>query len=347
MKARTWNILVLAGAWGSLFLLAVVTIGIDPFLHYHKPVSFLEYPLNEERYQNDGIARNYEYEALITGTSMSQNFKAGEFEALWQVPAVKTAYSGASYHELNACINRAIGYNPNLKYVICSMDGNRLIYPAEQDEYTDYPDYLYDANPFNDVEYLFNKEVLPRTVAVLNYTKSGQKTPDMDEYGSWNNYKEFGREAVLSTFTHMEQQSAKVELSQEDIIMVRENIEKNFLTTARENPEITFYFFQPPYSICYWDAITRTGQLEAQLQAQEIATGLLLTADNVHVFAFDDRIDITGNLDNYTDTLHYGEWINSEILHCMYDGEQELTRENYRDYYSRIAVLYADYKYNF
>ena len=73
MKASKWNALVLGGTLGMLFSVAAATVVIDPFLHYHGPLAGLEYPLLDERYQNDGIARHFSYDALITGTSMTQN----------------------------------------------------------------------------------------------------------------------------------------------------------------------------------------------------------------------------------------------------------------------------------
>lgn len=97
MNAKKWNIMVLSSTLVILALVAAVTIIIDPFLHYHKPLPGLEYPLKEERYQNDGIARHYEYEAIITGTSMTQNFKTSQFQQLWGAEAIKIAFSGASY----------------------------------------------------------------------------------------------------------------------------------------------------------------------------------------------------------------------------------------------------------
>ena len=108
MKEKQWNIVVLGSTFGLILMVALVTMVIDPYLHYHKPWKVLEYPLKDERYINDGIARNYEYEAMITGTSMAQNFKASQMEELWQVPTIKTAYSGATFHELNKSIRRAI-----------------------------------------------------------------------------------------------------------------------------------------------------------------------------------------------------------------------------------------------
>ena len=347
MKSKSWNIAVIVSVGVILLLLAGVTIVIDPFLHYHKPLSFLEYPLKDERYQNDGIARHYEYNAMITGTSMTQNFKTSEFEALWGVPTIKTSYSGASFHELNDNIRRALEYNGELKYVLCSLDSNKLMWPAQEDAYTGYPEYLYDENPWNDVEYVLNKEVVPKTLAVINYTRAGEKTPTMDDYGNWNRYQTFGREAVVNSFTLLDIAEEEVVMSQADIQMLSENIERNFLATAKKYPDTEFYLFFPPYSICYWEALVRSKQLNIQLQAEEMAVELLLTADNIHVFSYSDRLDIINNLDNYCDTLHYGEWINSEILQKISVGEGELTQENYKEYFAKLKELYTNHEYDY
>lgn len=344
MKEKKWNLLVILGTLLILAAVAGVTMVIDPFLHFHGPLADLQYPLKDERYVNDGIARHYEYEAVITGTSMTQNFKPSEFEKLWGVPAIKVAYSGASYHELNAGIRRVLGYNPNVQYVVCSMDGNKLIYPATEDEYEGYPDYLYDNNPLNDVYYLLNKEVVPKTIAVLNYTRAGNETPTMDEYGNWGQYKVYGKETVLGTFTLMEETQDEIVLSKEELQMVKDNVTQNFLQTALEHPKTEFYLFFPPYSVYYWDALRRTGQMDAQLEAEKMAVELLLEAENIHIFSYADRIDITGNLDNYTDTIHYGEWINSEMLQWMYAGEGKLTKENYAEFFERVRELYNGYE---
>lgn len=339
MKIKTWLCLVLGGVSLILGSIAAVNIIIDPFLHYHPMLSFLEYPLKDERYLNDGIARNYDYNAIITGTSMAQNFKPSEFDDLWGARTIKLCFSGGSYKEINDNIERVISYQNNLKYVVRSLDGNRLIYPADYYEYNGYPVYLYDNNPFNDVEYFWNKEVLPKTLAVINYTRAGNKTISWDEYGSWSSGKLFGREAVLSSFVKMPEYEEEHFLSETDYKNIAENVQKNVLDTAIQNPDIQFYVFFPPYSICYWEALVRTKQLNAQLEAEEMAVELLLEADNIHIFAFSDNLELISNLDNYTDTLHYGEWINSDILRWMRNGEHELTKENYKEYFERMHRL--------
>ncbi len=346
MKGKKWNLIVVGGVVAILAILAGVTILVDPFLHYHKGQIFLEYPLKDERYQNDGIARYYEYDSIITGTSMCQNFKCSEFDELWTAVSIKITNSGASYHESCENIQRAFSHNDNVKNVLCSLDGNRLNYPAFEDEYEEYPVYLYDDNFFNDVNYLLNKEVVPKTIAVLNYTRSGQKTTTMDEYGSWSQYKSFGKESVLASFNLLEEREEEWKLTEEDITQIRENVNENFVRLAEQHQDTDFYLFFPPYSICYWEALVRTKQLNAQLEAQKMSVEMLLAVDNIKVFDFSYRIDITGNLDNYTDTLHYGEWINTEILQMMAEGEGLLTCDNLEEYYDALRSLYLSYDYS-
>ena len=346
MKAKTWNLLVLGCTSGMLAVLAGVTIFVDPFLHYHGGQDFLEYPLQDERYQNDGIVRHYDYDSIITGTSMSQNFNCSEFDELWEAESIKIANSGASYHESGENIRRVFSHNADVVNVLCSLDGSRLNVPAYEDEYEGYPVYLYDNNPFNDVNYLLNKEVVPKTIAVLNYTRSGQRTPTMDEYQNWSRYKSFGRDSVLSSFSLAEELEEESVLTDEDIRQIRENVSINFLELAKEHPDTTFYLFFPPYSICYWEALVRTKQLNSQLEAQKTGVEVLLSVENIRVYDFSYRVDIIENLDNYTDSIHYGEWVNSEMLQMMKAGEGLLTKDRLEEYYDFIAELYLQYDYS-
>lgn len=346
MRASKWNGMVLGGTFGILFMIAVLTAVIDPFLHYHGMLKGLEYPLRDERYQNDGIARHFSYDAVITGTSMVQNFKPSEFDALWGGEAVKIAFSGASFKEVNDNVRRALAYNNRIRYVLRSLDGSKLNEPADYDAYDGYPDYLFDGNPFNDVQYLLNKEVVSKVLAVINYTRAGNRTPTRDEYGSWSRYKVFGREMVLRSCADLAGFEEEIVLSEEDYRNIEENVRKNILQTALDNPQVTFYLFFPPYSICNLDAMVQTKQLNAQLSAEKLATEILLEADNVHIFAFLENLEMIANLDNYCDSLHYGEWVNSDILRWVREGRYELTSDNYEVYYDKIKKLYQEYDYS-
>ena len=153
--------------------------------------------------------------------------------------------------------------------------------------------------------------------------------------------KLYGKEEVEATVVPKQAAAQIVSFTKEDEERVRENVTANYVKTALDNPDVTFYFYLPPYSIYYWQDLLKTGQLEAQLKAEELAVSLMTDAPNIHVFGYADRIDITGNLDNYMDILHYGDWINEEIMNMIYKGEGELTKGNYRAYFQRVRELYS------
>lgn len=67
-----------------LMVTATLVFRIDPFFHYHKPlISDYYYRISNQRSQNDGIEKNFDYDGIIIGTSMTQNFKTSEAELLW------------------------------------------------------------------------------------------------------------------------------------------------------------------------------------------------------------------------------------------------------------------------
>lgn len=99
--ARKWFCRCLSILAGLLILTGLVVVVVDPYFHYHKPFSFLSYRLYEERYTNDGISRHFDFDAMITGTSMAQNFKPSEMDELFGTNAVKETFSGAGYQELS------------------------------------------------------------------------------------------------------------------------------------------------------------------------------------------------------------------------------------------------------
>ncbi len=167
----------------------------------------------------------------------------------------------------------------------------------------------------------------------------------MDEYGSWSRYASFGKESVLASFTLLEPEEEPLCLTEADMQQIRENVSENFVKLAQMHPDTTFYLFFPPYSICYWEAMVRTKQLNAQLEAQKIGADILLDVPNIQVYDFSFRLDIAENLDNYTDTLHYGEWINSEILQMIAAGQGRLMKENLAEYYGSVEKMYLEYDY--
>lgn len=333
----------------GLVLLGGIVVAVDPFFHYHKPLRGLAYSIDSERYQNDGISRHFTYDAVLTGTSMTENFKASQFDRLFGVTSIKIPYGGAYYKEVDEAVRRAVSYHPRIKMVFRSLDKSFLMYDKDAWNTTaPAPDYLNDRNPWNDVNYIWNKEVIFGNVrGVFARTRAGGRTTTFDEYMHWAPDKEWGREAVLKTFDRPDSVKEPVPFTQEDRELVRENVEQNILATARANPDITFYCFIPPYSIAYWHSeLIAKGEFEWQLSALRLMTDMLTECDNIRLFGFDDQFSIICDLDNYMDVIHYSEKVGDQLLEWMAAGEHRLTRENKEEYFDRITDFYANYDYN-
>ena len=340
---RNWCISFIVSFLISLLICGGLTITVDPYFHYHRPLPGLSYKIYNERYQNDGIVKHFEYNAIITGTSLTENFKTSEFNDLFGVNSIKVPFSGASYKEINENLERAIYANPQIQYVVRGLDYDYFSAQADSMRYDSYPTYLYDYNPFNDVEYFFNKTVLFDATYknVIDYTKAGGKTTSFDEYSNWNSDYEFGIAQILKEYTRPDR-TEKLPITH----LNPENINQNVIAIAKDNPQIEFYCFFTPYSIIYWDSLNQRGVLENRLIMEREVIEIIFSCNNIHLFSFFDEFDIITNLDNYKDEAHYSENINSYILKCMSEGKHEITQENYEDYCKKVWDFYTTYNYD-
>ena len=285
---------------------------------------------------------------------MTSNFKVSELNELFGVNGVKTPFSGATYKEIADNLYTALEAQENIKMVVTSMDYSTLIeekdaYPEQNGNFI-YPTYLMDKNILNDVKYFWNKTIfLDKTLMVMQNTKNGGTTTDFDSYANWAEYYNYGLDTLLATgYTKSEKHASdSVLLSEKDAQIVRENIQQNIVEIARQYPNVDFYIFIPPYSICWWEGAKSWGGVDMTIEVLRIKIEEMLEEENIHIYAFGDRKDIVCNLDNYIDTIHYGPWINSEILREMKANENgNITKDNYEEYLERISVLYNNYDYD-
>lgn len=344
-SAKKWFITCIGILTALLAAFALMMIVVDPYFHYHAPLPFLQYRLYEERYTNDGISRHFDYDAVITGTSMAQNFKPSEMDALFGTHSVKETFSGAGYQELSRNLERALSRNENLHTVLWTLDYNGLLRDYDWAQYEEYPTYLYDDNPFNDVSYLFNKSILYHgTLHNIAMTLAGHDSTTMDEYSSWE--RETGLNAILNAYDRKSMETnVPKNFDEEALQTVTQTITANFVDLVNRYPETTFYIFYTPYSIAYWDAMNIHGTIEKQIAAEQTATELLLSCPNVKLYSFFDQYEIICNLDYYCDNGHYSAEINSRILSWIAEDTGLITWENYKERLARQQTFYLTYDY--
>ena len=92
--------------------------------------------------------------------------------------------------------------------------------------------------------------------------------------------------------------------------------------------------------------MVESGKVERQIEAEQYIIELILKHKNIHLFSFNNRTDITTDLNNYKDEAHYGAWINSLILKWMHEGKYLLTEDNYKTYLQEEYSFYTTFDYS-
>lgn len=331
---------------------------VDPFFHYRKPRDYFYYTLYEQRSQNDGITKHFDYDSIITGTSMAENFRPSIFDEEMGTNSIKVTYAGATYKEINDNLKVAYNTGHEIRYVFRPLDYSLLV--RDKDELRldlgEYPDYLTNKNPFDDVEYYLNKEVIVRyTMPVILRWMRGEPGgyTSFDEYSYNGDKNVYSIDQVRDSIVNVRYSDTENEATDEELKMLEENVEQNVVSLARQHPETTYIYFFPPYSMAYWQITKDEGNLGKQIVFVKNAVEQMLECDNIHIYNFALAEEITGNLDNYMDVAHYSPAINDYIEKELAAeeksgevGEFRLTGENYEEYFKELTKFLYEYDYS-
>lgn len=320
--------------WGkltlSLIILALAMIVasvaiIDPFEIYHRATAFIP-PIESgtQSYSNAGIAKSYDYDSIIIGSSMTENFRPSQLDELLGGRFVKLCINGGTPFNHKQMMDIAFGTH-DVKRVFYGLDVGALsfFYTTPKAEM---PTYLYDDNLFNDTQYWFNQSVLVKYIPKCLKTL-GQIDPDQrDSMYSWGKDFAYGADAVLQgPIQTVEVPQAPLEehprLSQQSML----NVEYNFIPFIEAHPDTEFIFFFPPYSLMQWYNFYTQGQLHYNLMQKQAITERLLAYDNVKLYDFHAQLDWILNLDHYVDYEHYGAHINDEIVRMIAKDQCRVT----------------------
>ena len=326
MNGKKWFCSIIIMLAATLLIFSGCVFWADPFFHYRKPKDYLYYELIDQRFQNDGITKHFDYDSIITGTSMCENFLTSEFDELFGTNSIKVCYSGATYKEINDNLKVAYNSGHSPKFVLRGLDYTLLVRDKDalRLDMGEYPDYLTNRNPFDDVKYLVNKDVLinytlPVFAKLIKGEPGGHTSFDVYSYTADNAY--YNKDAVLMDRYEFNAPEVINEATEAELTMLSENMTENVVELASGHPETTFLYFFPPYSMAYFGGVREEGNLEKELLFKEKAIDMMLEHENIHIYSFTDALDITTDLDKYRDVAHYNQDVSYWIIEQIADGE--------------------------
>ena len=344
MKSKKYVITTLIITSSLLLLIGSFNVIIDPLFQYHKPWFGMESVVTDERYQNAGIAKNFEFDNAVLGNSMCENFIVSDVNDTFGGTTVKLTASGAYCKELTYYL-RILNKKVDLKTVFFNFDIGMVEFPFDSLRF-EIPEYLYDYNFLNDVNYFFSFDVLKNFSISSVKANLTDSIPDYNRVFCWSDSVKFGKDILLQGYKRVE-----IVDEEPDIEVYIYNAVKNaeLLTPFFESmPDTDFVMFFSPYSMLFWDEQVRGNKLETEKVGLLVAYERMLEYNNVKIYLWTDNemLGIMSDLDNYKDMKHYSPEINKTILRRIKSGEGLLTEENYIDEVNRLFSFFRSYDYD-
>lgn len=307
----------------SIIYAAFIAI-IDPFYVFHMPIGQMEaVKTNRAHYVARGLIRNADYDMLICGSSMCENFHINDANEIFyggEDKCLKVIQHGSYSNDLRASLEAAAEAE-KADCIIMALDTSVFGKPDDEYRISDLPSYATEKpSAFNICSYLLNKDIF-KDAADLIMQNAKNSVPSQDRwwvisgdgYSEENLLNSYKNDILDIGFKPFDSQKAWNNLK---------NIEKGVEVCQRQGIEIVFFI--PPYSVAHWDY----KDYRKELMTYKELWRELLGYPNVSIFAIQFNEDIVTDFDNYRNTAHYNEAVCHAILQDIHEGRYRLTIDN-------------------
>ncbi len=328
----------------GLFFIMMVNFLSDPFQFYRfSPSKELD---GYDRFQVAGFIKNFKYDQVILGTSMTQNFSLNYIKDKLGTDPIRLSLAGATVQEQSEALQAAIKTG-KVKTVIWGVDQCYLSYEQGKFDET-FPIDIYRNNYRGHFQYLMSKNIFFTSVRrirqkfsnkVFEVFMSNRKKPyssmTLENYNHWHHDYKFSKEIILKDFNKRIKEQTKIVSSaiEEDIVAqvnVVSNFKRDVVDIVKDNPNISFTVFFPPYSLAY-HKLSFSNDRIAHIQYKknrESLMRLLADFDNVILYDFETCLPIIANLDNYKDMNHYSQEVNHYMVDAFSKKKHVVTKNN-------------------
>lgn len=309
MNQKKW-ISIWLGVLAILPVIGLFNYIIDPFQHY-RLANWYKIRDNEHRYLVPGLIRHLHVDSVIMGTSVTENFSTIQIhkELGWNVR--KLSIPAMSAYEADIIFKQLFTYQKDIKNILLSMDiVNTFNVGIHHLPDKSLPLYLYDENIFNDYKYLCSLDTTERSVNAL--VKYANISTNWDKFFYWGDRK-FSKDEVLRGLK--EKPYIHGHVGKNYVYkQCKNNFDKHILPYLQAHPNIQFYLFYPPYSSLVYFKMNKEGWLEDTFKFKKYVYQTTKNYKNIHIYDFECMQNITSDLNNYKDPVHYSAKINDLII---------------------------------
>lgn len=324
---------------------------VDPLYQFRAPLFGMPVILENQIHQTPGAARNLSYDSLIIGSSMTENFTAGQFNKLLGTDMLKLSYAGAYTDDYRMICNQAFSSDNDIKLIITDLNDFQLVMTPNT-HYVERPEYLYTTSLAGKYNYLLNYDCFSMAVSRVLDGITGTES-NVDTAFHWEDDVAYGAEALLPHYPDYPKDYADWCESDKIDLEITDELKTNVLGNAEcmaeivsSHPDTEFIIFYPPYSTLYWMGIVSKGQLSQKIYAFETTANMLVQYDNVKFVSFLEAENIICNLDNYRDECHYSPEVSSYMCEALAEDDYVITRDNVEEYFDALEQFVLTYDYS-
>lgn len=348
----------------SIFVSAhlVPLLVVDPLNILSFDITSNEFYIKEMRFQSAPIINKFEFDSVITGTSMAENFQTSEANNVFESTFLNLSLSGSLLLERKILLDYLLA-KKNIKTVIMSIDNATTIQRNKGISLSSWSilynnNYLDDFSLYTNRKYstyinchsVFKNELFKKMYGECPKSNIRKKVENLTEWqtnpkhynrfggiNKWLKYK--GNSQIKRSITEINTASNliklnKVELKNENIILYDSNeFLVNILPIIKNNPKTNFILFFPPYSIFQY-AIDMQTKPHTFKQYKKLVEYVVLETNsysNVEIHWFGNR-SFVKDIKNYKDLTHIHGKFNSVFLQDFKSKKSIINIGNYKNY---------------
>ena len=335
---KRWTCGLLAGILILLGLCAGIVYAVDPFCYYRMPDKW-EPVFFDERNQMVAYAKHSQADTVLLGTSMAANYRASWIEEIMGGKATRITLPDGYLSEFDAAMDTVFrSHTP--KRVIFSLDAN-ILHRDESGKTDVMPEYLYNDNKLDDINYLLNKDALYYSAFVLMSNRWGGIT-SQDEAFTWDEGIWWNHMTALDNYQRPEQEEMLPAEAWTETTAANLAVIENWVST---HPETEFDIFFPPYSILFWDKSARLGHTDAVFAMLEQTCETLLQYENVKLYGFLWESEMVEDLDHYCDYIHHSGEHSRAVLERIAADKDRVSAENAKETLANWREYVVNYDY--
>ncbi|MGE5329326.1 MAG: hypothetical protein ACM3KR_07455 [Deltaproteobacteria bacterium] len=318
----------------SLPIVVFINYTVDPLQFYRKMTIMKPILYDQERYQNPGLAKNYPYDTVIIGTSMTENISPKYIKQKMGLNCIKLPIAGSTIKEQNMILNVAVKTG-KVKNAIWGLDFSSFkgTPGTVRDEDVAFPYFLYDDDLLNDYKYLVNCNTTEQLINILqaNLTHKQLDINQMlENYRRWDINCTFSKKNAINGYKDIVKNITKEKRIGFEWNNLKKNIDNNFISMVKSHPEVKFYVFFTPSSILahkYFNELS-PDIFENELKSKKYIVKQCEALKNVKIYDFQSTKEIIFNLDYYTDQSHHNNKVNKIIIDSLAEGKNVVTNKN-------------------